>query len=297
MKTPTRHLSCEFNHQNYSIHNISFQLANLASRAILYEVSCFPSPGLVSPISNGAHKDMDYYTFLDSTTALMKYFALFAQAGLSENTPSDIFKSIRKIGIKAEQEMFTVTHGINTHKGMLFLMGISCAATAKALHDQSPFSRIPNLIKEMTAGIVNQDLQNLTKENAISHGEKLFVNYGITGVRGEVESGMPTVFKHGLPFYQTNKDLPKNNRLIQTLFKIMSVCNDTTIVHRHSVTTLMEIKKTASEIIEIGGMRTHAGTQMITKLSDYFIKQNISPGGCADLLAITVFFDFVDEAW
>ena len=281
--------------KNYTVNDYSFLIANLATRAILYEVSCFPSPGLVSPISNGAHDDMDYFTFLDSTTSLVKFFILFSEAGFSDRRPHDIFKIIRRIGIEAEQDMFEITNGVNTHKGMIFLMGIACTATAKAIYDKLDFVELPNLIKEMTAGIIQQDLKQLTQQNVASNGEKLFINLGLTGIRGEVESGMPTVFDLGLPFYKQHKGLSKNTRLLQTLFKIMTECEDTTIVHRHSIERLQDVKQQAKKILEFDGVKSSTGMTMINELGEQFIKENISPGGAADLLAVTVFFNLVEE--
>ncbi|MDR1049670.1 MAG: triphosphoribosyl-dephospho-CoA synthase, partial [Deltaproteobacteria bacterium] len=52
--------------------NIAFALGGLATRAMIYEVSCFPAPGLVSPVSQGAHRDMSHHAFIDSACALGK---------------------------------------------------------------------------------------------------------------------------------------------------------------------------------------------------------------------------------
>ncbi|GAA3314249.1 hypothetical protein GCM10020331_006340 [Ectobacillus funiculus] len=71
---------------------------------MLYEVACYPSPGLVSPISNGAHKDMDFLLFIDSTAVLSKYLSLFVQEGFTDNSYKDIFNNIRTIGIEAEKK-------------------------------------------------------------------------------------------------------------------------------------------------------------------------------------------------
>jgi len=280
---------------NAHSHNNAFKLASLALRAVLYEVSAYPKPGLVSPVSEGAHDDMDYYTFINSTTALTKYFTLFAEAGYSLKKVDKIFADIRKIGLQAEDAMFAATGGINTHKGMIFLMGISLAATAKTLYEGSDFKCLPKKIQEMTAGLVLSDLQHLTKETANTHGEKLYVNYGITGVRGEVESGMPTVFSHALPFWQANQDLSLNDQLIQTLFKIMTICDDTTIVHRHNVDKLLEVKANSQQFLKKDGIRSKEGKAQLEALCQNFAKQRISPGGSADLLAVTAFFALVQE--
>lgn len=97
---------------------------------------------------------MNYYTFIDSATVLSRYLPLFVQEGYSEKAYKDIFHSIREVGIKAEKDMFAITKGINTHKGMLFLIGTACAAIGKAIYERKKFNEVQNIIKEMTKGIV-----------------------------------------------------------------------------------------------------------------------------------------------
>jgi len=278
-----------------TLNDFSLTISSFALQAMLYEVSCYPSPGLVSPVSNGAHKDMNYFTFIDSTAVLSKYLALFVQEGYSNRTCKDIFDSIRTVGAEAEKDMFNKTQGINTHKGMLFLMGIACAATGKAIYEKKPFKEIQTIIKEMTEGIVNKELLSLKDNSLLSHGEKLYLKYKNEGVRGEVERGIPTVFEYSLKLYKENLNLNLNDRLVHTLIGIMTICNDTTIIHRHNQETLGKVKEISKNIIKLGGMNTIQGKEKINDLCIEFIERNISPGGSADLLAVTVFLHFVEQ--
>lgn len=279
--------------KTYNLNNISMTVGSFAIEAMLYEVACYPSPGLVSPISQGAHKDMNYYTFIDSIMALNKYFPLFVQEGLGDGSYKKVFSSIRNIGIEAENEMFRKTKGINTHKGMLFLMGISCAAVGKTIYEKKSFEDIKSIIQEMTEGIVRQELSTLSTKKELSNGEKLYLKYETKGIRGEVEEGIPIVFDFALDFYRQAQDLSINDRLLHTLIGIMQTCDDTTILHRHSPEVLEEVKEKAKEIIKLGGMTTDLGRKKIKTLDGEFITKNISPGGSADLLGITVFFHLV----
>ena len=47
--------------------------------------------------------------------------------------------------------------------------------------------------------------------------------------------------------------------------------------------------------LKLGGIGTKRGAKFINKMDKDFIENNISPGGVADLLAITVLFYFIDK--
>ncbi|MBZ9689421.1 triphosphoribosyl-dephospho-CoA synthase CitG [Clostridium estertheticum] len=279
----------------YVICSEAFVIASYAIEAMLCEVASYPSPGLVSSISKGSHVDMDHYSFIKSTSILSKYMVLFAQEGYSNRTPKEIFAAIRHIGIEAESEMFKGTKGVNTHKGMIFLLGISCAAVTKAMHDKKNFEGIQDIIKQMTKGLVVNELCYMNKDKVKSYGEKLFLKYKVEGIRGQVERGIPLVFDYSLKVYSENSDLKLNNRLIHTLISIMQFCEDSNVLHRHSMDTLGEVKQKAKHIISLGGMTTEIGEASIVALDSEFIKRNISPGGSADILAVTVFFNSVED--
>ncbi|GIP31678.1 triphosphoribosyl-dephospho-CoA synthase CitG [Paenibacillus sp. J2TS4] len=278
-----------------NIDEISLTVGSFAIQAILYEASCFPSPGLVSPVSTGSHKDMDYFMFLDSTAVLSKYLAEFVRQGLSDRSYRKIFEAIREIGKKAEAEMFLKTNGINTHKGALFLMGLACAAVGKAIYDGCAFEEIQNIIRSMTKGIVQRELMVLENRPDLTHGEEIYLKYKYPGVRGEAAAGIPAVFNYSLDFFRQNSDMTINDRLVQTLIAIMSHCEDSTIVYRHNPETLDKVKARSRSIIDAGGMKSHEGRALIDRLCEDFIKENISPGGSADLLGVTVFLDLAEQ--
>ena len=280
-------------HAQYNINEISLDIGSLAVQAMLYEVSCFPSPGLVSPVSNGAHKDMNFYTFIDSTSAILKYLVLFTQKGYQDKSSKEIFKEIRKVGIEAEKAMFLKTNGVNTHKGMIFLIGICCGAVGKAIYDNKSSSSIQSIIKEMCDELTKNDFINLKDKEKLSNGEKLYLKYKVKGVRGEAEKGIPLVFNYALDLYENTSSLKENDRLIHTLIGIMQFCEDSTIINRHSIEILNYVKEISKDIMELGGMQTEVGKNKIKDLCSIFIEKNISPGGSADLLGVTVFMSLV----
>lgn len=283
-----------------SLDDHCISIASLGVQAMLYEVSCFPSPGLVSCTSQGAHQDMDYFTFLDSATVLFHPLTRCVEAGFSPRAPQEIFEEIRGIGRAGEQLMLQKTSGVNTHKGMLFLLGVCCAAAGKVLYSGAEFSAFPGIIKAMTQGLVQRELgslhwNSLSEEKALTHGERLYLEYNLEGIRGEIERGIPLVFEYALDFYRAHESLSKNQRLVHTLIAIMQYSEDSNILHRHTLETLSEVQKRAKEIISLGGVETQQGLQAIEAMDEDFVRRKISPGGSADLLGITVFLDLLES--
>lgn len=67
---------------------------------------------------------MDWHTFIRSAQAIEPFWEYQAMAGLSGTPPSDALKRLRYIGIEMEKKMFAATSGINTHKGLIFLLSL-----------------------------------------------------------------------------------------------------------------------------------------------------------------------------
>lgn len=266
---------------------VSYEISQMSMKAMISEVSTFPSFGLVSPISTGSHEDMDYYTFLNSAMAIVPHLKEMASVGFSYKNPEDIFCAIRKIGILCEKDMFKATNNINTHKGMIFLMGICISAVTKNLYEGKSFENIRSIIKEMVSDILD-DFENLDKKEKLTHGEKLYLEHGFTGIRGQVKDGLSVIFDNIIPKYESSY-LSGNELYIQILISLMAVVEDSTVVYRQDIETLRKVQSDARKLLEIGEIDKRKQNQMIIDLEKEYIEKHISPGGCADLLAISIF--------
>jgi triphosphoribosyl-dephospho-CoA synthase len=273
----------------------ALDIASIAAKSMLYEVTCFPSPGLVSINSNGAHKDMDYYTFIDSTSILIKYLFEITKCSFSNKSPKSLFNEIRQIGIVGEKSMLKATKGVNTHRGMFFLMGICCAAAGKLIYEKKSFSNFRPLLIAMCSGIVENELITGKPKETMTHGEKLYARYKTYGIRGQVESGLPIIFEYSLELYKSEIALNTNDRLVHTLMGIMQFCEDSNVMYRHSKEVLCEVQAKARYIMELGGMTTKEGIAAINSLNHEFSIRNISPGGSADMLGTTVFIAAIEK--
>ncbi|WP_122641189.1 triphosphoribosyl-dephospho-CoA synthase CitG [Romboutsia sp. Marseille-P6047] len=273
---------------------LAYRISQIAVKAMISEVSTFPSFGLVSPISQGAHEDMNYYTFLDSAFAIAPFFKEMYNIGYSYHEPKYIFDAIREIGILCEHKMFEATNNINTHKGMIFLMGITIASLAKGTYNNRKFEDIQSIIKSMVNDILD-DFKDIENKSELTHGEKLYIKYGFTGVRGQVKDGLSVLFNNIIDKYY-DSDLSENDLYTQILIELLAIVEDSTIVYRHDINTLKQVQNDAKELLKIGGVYTSNGKIRILELENEYINKNISPGGCADLLAVTIFLITIKRA-
>lgn len=260
------------------------------TQAILLEVSTHPKPGLVTRLSNGAHKDMSIFTFMMSSAVLSKAFNDLQDIGQAHRgTLAELFCKLRSYGVGAEAELLRVTKGVNTQRGILFAGGIVSAVSGYAMNMGLSRNALLPMIKEMAAGLVARELKNLDHA-AMTAGEKLYYKYGITGIRGEVENGFPSVVNYGLPALEDafDKGATINDALVHALISLMTVVEDSNVIWRTDYDTLLEVQRIAKNILSLGSVFTEKGRMAIAETERYFLQRRISPGGSADLLSVTI---------
>lgn len=260
------------------------------TQAILLEVSTHPKPGLVTRLSNGAHKDMSIFTFMMSSAVLSKAFNDLQDIGQAHRgTLAELFCKLRSYGVGAEAELLRVTKGVNTQRGILFAGGIVSAVSGYAMNMGLSRDALLPLIKEMAAGLVARELKNLDHA-AMTAGEKLYYKYGITGIRGEVENGFPSVVNYGLPALEDafDKGATINDALVHALIALMTVVEDSNVIWRTDYDTLLEVQRIAKNILSLGSVFTEKGRMAIAETERYFLQRRISPGGSADLLSVNI---------
>lgn len=271
------------------------RITALAVRALLYEVCTSPKPGLVDRYGNGSHKDMDIFTFIDSTAALIPYFRECFMTGrrTAHQPAAETFSAIRKKGIRAEERMLAATRGVNTHKGAIFSVGIVCAALGRLPADlwKAP-EAVLRMCASMAEGIVERDLAGLKEEDARTVGQKLYLHYGISGVRGQMEAGLPAVREAGIPVFEEGiqRGLCVNDAGCAALLAIMAHTTDTNLIARSDIATQ---KETVKQIRELLAGDPYPSPSALEALDRQFVAKNLSPGGSADLLAVTYLLYFL----
>lgn len=263
-----------------------------ALEAMLFEVSATPKPGLVDRNNSGAHYDMDFFTFMASAAALRTVFDDFTRIGLQKHAePLDkLLWSLQKYGQHAETIMFAGTKGINTHKGMIFSLGLICGAIGW-LHDKYPLciDIIGATIAQMCTGLCDSAFRDLEQKEKLTKGERMFLAHGFTGARGEAESGFATIRSVSYPVLcdLQERGLGVNETLAHTLLHLIAATIDTNIVSRHDLATAEYAREQARRALAYGGMLTKRGLRAVCAMDASFIEHHVSPGGCADLLAAT----------
>ncbi len=266
------------------------ELASLAKQAIFHEISLTPKPGLVDRLSSGSHSDMNYQMFVDSTEAISSGFGKLVREGFvfQDDDLTKALPRLRNIGLQMEFAMFEATGNVNTQKGIIFLMGISLFACGKLFSKKEHFQidEFQSIIKEICKDLVRNEMGNPSGK---SHGEKVFLKYGFSGARGEAESGFATVFNFGLPEIIHIKQI-NDKSMIKCLLTIAANNNDTNILFRSNPEVLNRFKTLCRIALDDFDPANYDA------LIDVCKQENISPGGSADLLAVTTFVWLVIQA-
>ena len=279
------------------------KLAALAVEAMLYEVAATPAPGLVDRVNSGAHKDMDIFTFLSSSAALSHTLGRCAEAAFRhKGTLEELLPLLRLIGIEGERRMLAATQGVNTQKGLLFSLGLAVAAAAWVLHagKQPQAEAVLAAAAEMVQGIVEAELKSLAgkKPEELTAGERLYLEYGVQGIRGEVAAALPAVRFCGLPKLREAlaAGMNVNDALVQTLLELFMTVDDTTVMNRHDVETMRGwVRQQTTAVLASGGLLAAGGRERLVEMDALFISRNVSPGGAADMLAVTWFLHCLED--
>lgn len=292
------------------------RIGEQAQRALLTEVAVSPKPGLVDRENAGAHRDMDVFTFIDSACALRGYFEGCARTGLAHRgkAPAACFDALRTPGLLAEADMARATGGVNTHKGAIFSLGVFCASLGMG-YDACSGGNCDILAAlarcgEMTRERMAAELA-AAREGAMraTFGERLYAAGGTGGVRAEAAGGFQSVAAAGLPRLTAARraGLSLNDAALCALAALMARTQDTNAVRRGGEEAARALRKAAAaldarvcEALARGLTEEEkTGARLRDCLRRWDMRMSaagVSPGGCADLLAMTLLAAFMRDA-
>ena len=266
--------------------------ARLAHQALLMDVALTPKPGLVDRRNSGAHRDMNLTTFVLSARAIAPWFQVFFHHGrdYAGQPATAVLARLRSDGLACERAMLAATGGVNTHKGSIFAFGLLCAAAGRLAGQDRPIDRLAICaeVASICNGIVEIDLGACGGSTA---GERLFLRHGMTGARGEAASGFSTVRNSALPAFDRTFAATKSRRsaLFAAFLELLAVNQDTNLVARGGLDGLAFVQQEARRLQSEGGVQASDFLTKMAAFDDALIERNLSPGGSADLLAVTWF--------
>jgi len=270
-------------------------IARIIKESLLREVYTAPKPGLVDPISRGSHTDMDVSDFEGSAEALEPYFLSCVKTGADlKNEPREnTFLALRKLGIEAEKAMYTATCGVNTHKGAIFSLGILAGAVGRLMKPDGHIPDTENILAEATGisyNAIKHDLESIDPSTA---GGRAYLECGMRGIRGEVMDGFPSVKEIAIPVYRSAlaKGKNKNDAGVLTLLHLIANVYDTNLYNRGGEDGISYARERARKLLS----SDDPAMDMVQKMDAELTERNLSPGGCADLLAITYFLTELED--
>ena len=267
---------------------------SLATAALLDEVATTPKPGLVDRDNNGAHRDMTRETFENSAAALRGYWrgCFLTGAETAKLPAAEAFARLRPLGMEAEKKMLAATGGVNTHKGAIFTLGTVCGALGRLWRADGPCTdpeRIAAACAALSGGAVADDFAALKRRGqARTAGEKLYLSTGLRGIRGEVAAGLPAVLQAALPVLEEClfEGISRNDAGVVALLHLIARGEDTNMIKRGGEALAADTARTVREAL---CENSRPSMETVRAWDAYFIENRLSPGGCADLLAVSFF--------
>jgi triphosphoribosyl-dephospho-CoA synthetase len=258
---------------NEIIQFLKNEVTEIIDECILAELNLDPKFGLVTPFTNGSHKDMNYSLMIEAKNKILPFFGDMIQEGWSSQNLDYIFKRIRLIGKAAEDKMNSVTGNVNAYKGLIFGMGILATAYSYTLYNHLHISSIYDIVEVLSKNILDD-----FNEEMETFGYYAFKEYNMLGARGEFHKGIPNV-KLALKYLTDFSDEAKT----RTLMFLISKADDTNLLKRAKNFDLYSKTKT------LFVRNINADEEMISEINDYCIEHNLTFGGSADLLILTIF--------
>jgi len=244
--------------------------------AITFEANLDPKFGLVTINSSGSHPDMDYSLLMKAKEVIVPDLVEMFFYGFL-NDLDDAFKKARELGITTEKKMFKATNNINVYKGLIFILGNVLVALGYAIKNNR--SDLSNIIKE-----IGKDLMKEFDDNIDSFGKKAYKEFKISGARGEVSQGLKSVFAAKKLITSFNPET-----LTKTLIYLIKNIDDTVLLKRAKTLDRYYYFKNL-----VGNIESY-DLDLIKKITDECIENNISFGGSADLLIASIFLKLIER--
>ena len=268
------------------------RVSALACRSMLNEVLVTPKPGLVDRANSGSHADMDVFTFAASASAITPYLRQAYLLGRKTPDRTELLSALRGAGRLAEEEMYRATGKVNTHKGMIYSMGLLCGALGRCEENGTSLLEECSALARLT---MEADFGSHAPTRATT-GQSLYKAHGIGGIRAEAAEGFPAVQQVALPLLKhlLDKGMSPNDAGAYALLALLGRVTDTNMIARGGMDASEAAKAAARSLLpDLNGALPPLSA--LETLDEQFIRDHLSPGGCADLLAIAFFLYYLNK--
>lgn len=267
--------------------SLAERLADLAVDALIDEADLSPKPALVDRRGNGAHSDLHLGLMHASALSLWPAFKEMAAAASAFGAVGlPLREALGRIGRDGEAAMLATTHGVNTHRGAIWALGLLVAAAAL-----QPQANSAGALCLRAARLALLDDRYAPRP--LSHGAQVALRYGVRGAREEAQLGFPAVLQRGLPQLERSRAQGhgEQNARLDALLAIMTGLADTCVLYRAGEAGLRAMQQGAQAVLDAGGSASLAGRRRLHELDQGLLALNASPGGAADLLAACLLID------
>jgi triphosphoribosyl-dephospho-CoA synthase len=133
--------------------------------------------------------------------------------------------------------------------------------------------------------------------SAASHGAVVRIRYGAGGARREAAGGFPSVRRHALPALRDvlARTQDRERASAQALFALVASVADTNLLWRGGPDGLAFAQGCAQAFLDRGGALAVDWRAHAKSVHREFVARGLSPGGCADLLAVALFLHDLPE--
>ena len=251
------------------------RLAAALVNGLRRELHLTPKPGLVDRADHGSHPDLSLELMERSIDLVSAHLAALG-ASLARGEP--LAHQIR-LAERSEQAMRAAL-GTNTHKGAAFLGGVLLAAVQRTASDEE---------WEVRAAVVE-----VAREVALlaapreTHGAEVRERFGVGGIVGEVERGLPALFEVALPAFRAARacGADADAAAFATLARLMQWVEDTTALHRCGQAGLARLREDGARLEVLVAEGAHLA--FLQQCNVRYRRMNLTMGGVADLLGLAL---------
>lgn len=228
--------------------------------------------GCVNSVSSGCHTDMDFQLFQQSGRFICQELATMPQ------TAAASFLTLRQAGQDCEQRLLQFTGGVNTQKGLLFLVLFLWQAWVTNTSWTALSKHISNFAQDLQKDYVQMPYSR----SSLSH------RAGLADIRHLPLTGFRPLLNTVKLYLQSDwSDL-------QLTLYLIATTDDTTTFKRGGLEKLRYVQQTAGQILLLTAEEQIKAAE---DLNNYYLSNNLSSGGVADLFSLTKCLAELKDQW